>query len=749
MKNFKNLLFVMLGMLSIGFMTTSCNDKFSEEDLLKLQVQLGNTQDSLQAVKSLEALNQAGELVSFTVMVVSNDNKPAAGVDVTLTAGTAAGAADVQTLTTDATGKVFFERVAIGGNILSLSGAGFYDATMLVDFGQIQEGKHYQIVNGNIVPMPVTESAIIPLLGDATGTETATVTGNVKIETDVTNTAAEVPQNLTIYADFSTWFDIESSLNISEYRFDGSAGVGSAVVDNATGNYSMVVPSTPDGMSFGLIIPDIYTTQHIAINSIDGETLARPEYRDITTAFGPSFGTDWNTPQVDGAIVVFPAPPAAGLGFGFTFTRMGNPLHNISQGSGWPYWDNITVPLRNGNAVTQFTNLGSGYQFSPTVTITDAGAGADATAETWIEYYVNTITVTAAGTGYAANTGFNLDINYLDNQTVPVSQLHLNLFVTSSATGEITQTEVDAAIATAVANGDWGFVNTNYAEIYEVSTGMEIVFPAGGTAGTATVNINGRLSTLVRTNSGDGYERPAFAFSGGGGTTQAVMEVQQYGTEWAVDVDNSGITTPYPLLPSWIDLEYLSISTGTRWANTDNGVRGILNGNWYSFTGTPALKADGNGDLQWRDQTVSYKTDFFSDEQPKVIVSPNTNQIARADIGFWDIDATTGEITDVNINDNGNGYTAEFGATIEPSAIGAPGSGAAIKLYDFAIRTTGEYDWGWTWDFTNTGSGYLRDLNQENDRGYSGSSWVSNLMSGETAVINIDYGTGVRQENIN
>ena len=46
-------------------------------------------------------------------------------------------------------------------------------------------------MNGIIIPTPVTESAVVTALGAASAT--ATVQGNVSIETDLTNLETEIP----------------------------------------------------------------------------------------------------------------------------------------------------------------------------------------------------------------------------------------------------------------------------------------------------------------------------------------------------------------------------------------------------------------------------------------------------------------------------------------------------------------------------------------------------------------------------
>ena len=131
----------LLGSMVLGLLITGCKDDFTEEDLLNQSIELAEQQDIDKADRAAEAINAAGELLSYSVKVVSSNNEPVSGASVTLQAAAGAeGAADVQTVTTDASGEAFFGRAVIGGNILSISADGFFDITASVDFGSIQEG---------------------------------------------------------------------------------------------------------------------------------------------------------------------------------------------------------------------------------------------------------------------------------------------------------------------------------------------------------------------------------------------------------------------------------------------------------------------------------------------------------------------------------------------------------------------------------------------------------------------------------
>ena len=760
MKTVKNLFTGIFILISIGFLVSSCKDQFTEKDLLELQMQLANKQDSLNAARQLEALNAAGELVSYQVKVVNTDGVGIENLEVSLGSAASDGTLDKQTLTTDTEGQVYFSRVAVGGNNLTITGNNIIDAHLTLDFGPLQEGVHYEIINGNVIPKPVVENSVITVI--STNTATATVSGVVTIETDLTNSTPEVPQDVVITADFNDNLVVNSSININYFFATNNVqNIGSATVDNTTGAYSMAVPA---GVNFNLTVPDIQANQRIAINGINGQDLPRPEYRDILTSFGPNYFPD-NIPTVPGARVVFDEPPPAGRGFTLgNFTQIGRPIPTFTLSGA------ITLPQEPGvEIITQVTNRGEGYIASPTITITDAaGNGSGAYAEAFIEIAITGLTINNPGAGYAANTSYFFDLMYDEvtqsgtnpDQTAAFAILSIE----TDGSGVFTQTAVDNALNDAINNGDAGFDPDNLMKIYDNISNLRLVNTLGTTDAVIDVtSAIGRVFQIEVVDGGNDYTKPAFAFSGGGATTQAAMDILEFGTFWSFDVDNSGISVPYTMLPNSISFEYKNVDVGG--GSILYSSNGVNQETFASSNLLNLLTVDANGNIQFIDQTASYRTTFYSATQPNVLVEENKSIPAARFIRPYEI-STEGQITGLSTAgwmvdftaSNGSGYTSKFNITVEPSADGAPGSGAVIVPTGGSYQSDGEYIWYGAYSILNGGSGYLIDLNvhngqtiNANNRIYfstSASTYSIMLKSGDTYVVDINYGTGKKSANV-
>ena len=763
MKTLKNLLVAVITVVSIGFLATSCNDKFSEKDLLELQLQLGTKEDSLNAARQLAALNAAGEMVSYQVKVVDTDGTPVPDLEVSLGAAATDGTLDKQTLTTDAEGQVYFSRVAVGGNNLTITGSGILDANLTVNFGDLQQGVHYEIINGNVVPKPVVENSVITVIG--TGAATATVQGVATIETDLTNSTPEVPQNVTIVADFDDNLVKSSSVSLSYFFATNSSALslGSAVVDNTTGAYSMTVPA---GVRFDITIPNIQANQRIAVNGYDGQDLPRPEYRDILTNFGPSYGAD-NIPTVPGARVVFDAPSAAGEGFTFgSFAREGRAIQTFTLNANST---TITQPYEpSSDIITQVTNRGAGYFNSPTVTITDAGSGTGAYAEAWIELAISGLTLNDAGSGYAANTtySFNLVYDEIDqNGTNPNQVWDTNVIdIDTDGSGVFQTSAITTALTNAMDNADQYFDVANLEQISDNISNLRLVNSSATTDAIIDVSAaTGRVYYIRVFDGGNDYTMPSFAFSGGGATTQAAMDILEFGTQWTFDVDNTGVTSPYTFPPTNVYFEYNNITTGSAGVSSSSNGQNVEDG--QNSTLVNLLKADGSGNLQFIDPTASYRTSFYASSTPIVRVEETEAIPAARFIRPYEIN-TEGQVTGMSTggwatdftSSNGSGYSSQFNVTVEPSATGAPGSGAIIALTGGTNQANGEYQWGGSYLVQNGGSGYLIDLNVHNGNVVSGDNRIYynaggdvtnvELKAGTTHVVDIRYGTGDKSVSV-
>ncbi len=780
----KNLFFTPLGALAMSFFVASCNDDFSEEDLLRMQVDLANEQDSLRAAQALDALNQAGEFFSLSMTVVNDDNF-VEGASVTMH-GQESGNV---TLTTDADGTVTFTGVTSGGNIVTISADGYAGAILNVDFPELEEGTNYEVTDDGVyVPIKANTSAIVPLYAfDGSAGSVGTIKGRVEIETDLTNTTPEVPQDITLVATVnvnSSQFDTAGGVSIDTYAFDGSnnTGIGSGVVDNATGEYSITVPSSASGIGITLEVPNIETTQRMAVGFENGLALARPEYRDVLTNFGPAFQNADSIPNINGAIAIFPEPPAAGTGFTLSnFQRVPDTLHTVSLDM---RSDDITRPIDQGELVLQVTSLGSGYTSSPSITITDA-TGTNGRAEAHVEFAVGGVTLTTAGVGYIPGESVSMDLiatrrevsgSLPDTTVVFEDQSIVTLFVNADDDGNLTQDSINVVIDEAIANGDLGFDTEHLVHVTGLGfidhveddedgdelEGLRVEFGSVATTdpvGTVDVSVSRVYAIHVESEgTGDNYTNPTFSFSGGGGTSQAAINVISYASRWTFDLDNSG-ASGYEVLPEDVYFEYFGASTApgvsrTDLANVDEVeefLNGVSNGP-ADFIIDGILSVNGSGGLAYTDQLATYVTSFYAVQAPSIRVVERVAEIAHDQVTINNEGIVTG-LFDLNVH--GVGYVNELEVTIEPSATDAPGSGASVDLVGGFFGVEGEFFWGGSSNVLNGGFGYLQDLNLQNtvgeDEDFSyvttGSESVL-VRSGDVIVVNINYGTGVRQIDV-
>ncbi|MEQ8534227.1 MAG: carboxypeptidase-like regulatory domain-containing protein, partial [Imperialibacter sp.] len=429
----------LLVIMALGVFTfTSCEDEFTEEDFLDKQAELAAAQqsfdleklileyelmrenDSLMRVfqaelaniirdENAEALRQAGLLSSYTVTVENQGGAPLEGV--TVSVGGSNPAARVDALT-DATGQVIIEDIVIGASPVQVTLTGFVGVSYILDLGNINFNDDYHTIGDRVYPLGRRETSRITLLSaDGASGTFGTVKGTATIEVDVTNLTPEIPQDVTIvaylngtsYSGGSPTSFYNSSVTMSDFRFIGE-GIGSAVVDNATGAWSMLLPATEGGITYNFQLPTITADQRIAIDERDEVAIA-PEYATVPTMFGPAAGSYDYVNPVSGATAVFTAAPAQGTGFGLTYTQVARALDagvNTGTGQNNTFVNNTDVSV--GADVYRMTSRGSALSTSPTATADGGnGTGTDATFTTAIFGRITAIGIAAAGTGFAVN----------------------------------------------------------------------------------------------------------------------------------------------------------------------------------------------------------------------------------------------------------------------------------------------------------------------------------------------------------
>lgn len=760
MKN--KLLHFILAAFAASTIITACNDDFSEEDLLRMQQDMANEQNDASRQKNLEALNEAGELLSFQLQLVNTDGAAVEGLSVELRT-IDGGTSTAQTVTTGANGIAFFEGVVVGGNNINISGSGIVPVTLQADFGNLQEGVHYQIINDangtTILPKAVTESAIVTVLGAASST--ATVEGIVNIETDLTNSTPEVPQDLTLKADFNGNLVNGAETFGLSYFFglnDETNTIGTATVDNATGEYSMTVPA---GIEFNIVVPNIEASQRLAAGGMDDNDFEVPAYFD-TEAF---FGSDYNgqvsdIPVVPGARIVFNDPPAA-TGAGFTLSNFNRVVRDASTSH---IFEDDGLDDEDDGIYTKFSSVGSGFTESPTVTVTDA-TGEDIFTQTWVEYAFTGFTVTNAGSGLPDDSiSFNLVIDRVlsdftdtaDDTTTLLDQTWVSgvLRVAVGDDGDIDQADVNEAITNAIADRENWFDPEFLNDINTRAFNIRLISDEGATT-EAILSLSSATSRLTRfVFEGDKLTNPTFAISGGGANANLPTIETNFASYWSFDLDNSGIEA-YSAMPEDIGYSYTDYnSNGDIFTDFDEDVlvfdevtvndefsNDIDDGNLINFLGL-----DDNGQVVSEVRSHIYITDRWSYTMPTAIVASPLEAIPYIGVITPD-EIEDGSVMDIIIDEDGEGYTltSGFSAEILPGAEGAPGTGASIELLDVSLSNDGN-DFFWDGDiFLTGGTGFLPNLNVESSSsGADGDLTEITLQEGETFRFDIEYGTGYR-----
>lgn len=767
----KNLIkFLLLGAVaSVAFV--SCKDDFKEEDFMALQrkerlkqdsiLRARNVKDTKDAIASyVTELNNAGELLSFTLTVREN-NAPLAGVDVTIStaaeqvATSGRTGAVVTKVTTGADGNAVFEKVSYGGAVMTLSKTGYATMTTQFTFGAIPPPTSITVGGQTrfIPPSKVYHSGVLPMFSKSGSSSTATIKGRATIQTDLTNTTLEFPPvGTVISADFAGYVNTlftSGTIGFNNYRAD-DANFGSGATD-ATGNYTIIVPATTQAYNMTLYIPELNLAQRIAVNRLNGQPIPE-EYRNVPTNFGPFSGTN-AIRAVAGATAVFSAPPAAGSGLGFTLTAVARPLSNSNGGTNTTTWDTnasginpaLTTSFDIGNTVYQLTNRGAGYTSAPAIAIS-GGGGTGAAMKASLRGTITGVTVNAGGTAFVNGENVTVNFFYKDSATPTANNVFLSSYTASVAVtgGVITGFTLPGSGYGISSTNPFRTIDNGTTDQQYGATGFAVTISGGtGTGATATVAVSTVVDHLRLTSSGSGFtSAPTFAFSGGGGTTQAALTIVEFRTHWSVTAPTN--TTPYSVLPSALTYMHQSLNGGSFTNST------LVDATNNFATILSQLKITG-GNVGFADGVNSFRTNLASAARPTLVETTNTPIKSAGTV--MNIDPTTGTLgTQFGSPVAGSGYSSPPTVSIVPAITGAPGSGAIVGLTAATTYnlTTGAYSWsGAAVTPTNAGSGYLQNLNQTSSAvGYSITNASFNVKSGLTIIINIDFGSGFKLENV-
>ncbi|WP_139063631.1 carboxypeptidase-like regulatory domain-containing protein [Flagellimonas eckloniae] len=756
MKRNKNYFSIIGMVLACGVLITSCADNFAEEELLLRQQERSDriAADEAAAEAADEAAEEAlsaenaaaltaAANVTYTISLHS-DNVPAADVAVTLTNQNGGGTTSI---VTDANGNAAFVDIDLGGYNVSIVSNDYLDSSYLVDFGSPQDGVHYEWINGSIVALEQSEASKIELL-ELNGMQTATITGTVEIETDLTNDTPEVPQEVTIRANLDNFGGLfEHTINSANGNNNGGdfyifnsyslteGDIGSAVVDANTGEYSMQVPAQEDGTVIDLLIPLVEADQTLGFSSVDGQDVG-VQVGTQAAVFGPDI-TATTTPTIEGVVAQFPEPEAPGRGFTVgNFTTL---PRTLSTG----VIDNF--PLENDLDDIQFRgNPGSDdFQLSPLITVSDPeitdGLGDTAEIVANMSWALNSFDLISGG-NFAAfeSVEFVVRVVYSDATTEDFP------------TGLSRQAN-NAGTLTPVSYTDIDIPFNTSKEVVGITITQDIANSQAGVLNVNNIGINGSITGFELTNAGHGYTSVPTITVGNQGspTTRPSLEISEMAFQYTFDLDNSGVTQGYVVLPD-VSFE-LENAIGAFNESTSVTLVTLDADGFQDLSAPQDPLTDGlmvsNGDLVFNDDlfsanvfaiaTVDKGLTGYSYSEPNVIIVEPIHEQTTADV---DVN-NDGEITGLFNIIVGSGYTSEYDVTLVTQN-GLPGAGAVLDLINFATTSeTGEVTWGGNDVIVvESGSGYTEDVNISREF-FSAPTFIS-LKNGETKIVNINYGTG-------
>ena len=200
----KKRIYLLLAILVMGTFIVACDDDgLSEEEVMEL----ASRSSSVYVLVSEEGSGRAIEGATVTLSLADG---PVSSV-------------------TNNDGVAFFQEVQQGDVLMRVSGEGYFDLSREVSFFNNGRG--------------ITDNYRVRLYSEDAS---ATITGQVRIQTDLTTEESEFIDGLTISA------------------FAGTEYVAEAVTDNE-GNYTLIIPTVPNGRSISLNFPDVQFDQRIAV----------------------------------------------------------------------------------------------------------------------------------------------------------------------------------------------------------------------------------------------------------------------------------------------------------------------------------------------------------------------------------------------------------------------------------------------------------------------------------------------------
>ena len=351
MKRLKTNLILLTTILVVAFVT-SCRDEFTEQDAIKAaedaaaSEQLAN-EDALRLEAELEgkltadeiklrdSLARLGGLIHYTVAVVdagnaafSNGNNRIKGTEAV--SGAVVSVAQngvIASMTTGADGLAVFSNMRIGNVAVHVEVTDFTNVDFVADLTPLNNsaGNDFTSVHADLSSQTRNAATQIPVF-PTTGANTATISGMVTYESDLTNSTPEFPATnviAIIESDFDfieTYIapagsDANEDLAGRVIRISYAGTSVSGAVDTATGAYSLTVPASASGLEYMIGTSDVITDQTLLMETFAADMQYVTGPQTFRTIYGEDVVPD-SILDASAAWVTFTAPTGGTGGFG-------------------------------------------------------------------------------------------------------------------------------------------------------------------------------------------------------------------------------------------------------------------------------------------------------------------------------------------------------------------------------------------------------------------------------------------------
>ncbi len=599
----RKLFIPLLATFFIAAMTiSSCKrEEFTEENALAVVT----AQDSIdQYYENLrDSLNHLGGVIEYSINVVdasdgaftTKSTEEKSGLDACEVTVSQHGLA--QTITTGSSGIAVFSDLRIGTVNVSIKKEGYTN----VDFIAELHPEKDTIVTDTIVTIDYYEilryaATMVPVF-NVVQPSASTIEGQITYESDLTNYSPEYMGNAEVIASIEVddpsfkanyITPINSSYKTGQIvQIAYSSVVFRTTTDNS-GNFTLDVPSTADGLPIRINVSDFATTQTLLMNTLIGQaTWGKQNVRAIFS----SYHVPSQIPIVPAAYVTFSSPtgtpaeaPDVAAAASAVLTSTGIESVNISiAGSFYTQTPVLRVTGGNGSGakvsavltngrVTEviIDNPGSGYRPDDIISVSEDPqySPTNVTAEAVVNYSIisynvtnaalniyntstppNVVVTAPAGSGATAMaemTGFVDDIELISGGSGFICTPEI--IIESSPTGDNAD-DATASLNMTDFNPLFGidYVDATPAK-FESTPVVEIRTPVGRTGGGATaiavLKTFGNVKQINLINPGSGYSLqtpPAVYITGGDGTgATAYATVAADGTISAIIMGDLG-----------------------------------------------------------------------------------------------------------------------------------------------------------------------------------------------------------------